>query len=81
MAIVRNTTPSLRHIEGIPLPSRKDVEIPDEVIARYKASGAGPTRLFDSGMLYIKGAGRVVRMESAHSNVSPDDAGVDEDGE
>ena len=76
MAIVRNTTPSLRHIAGIPLPPRKDVEVPDDVIEKYKASGAGRRRLFDSGMLHIKGAGRVVRMESADTNVPPDDAGV-----
>jgi len=88
MAIVRNTTKSRRYIEGggrtYDLPYRKDVEIPDDVIARYKDRGPGIRRLFDSGMLVVKGAGRVVRMESAPTNErpkpNPPAAGVDETG-
>ena len=69
MAIVRNTTPSQRFIGDYSLPPRKDVEVPDDVIAKYKASGPGRKRLFDDGLLVIKGEGRVVRMESAPTNV------------
>lgn len=71
MSIVRNTTPSQRFIGSYSLPPRKDVEVPDEEIAKYKASGPGRKRLFDDGLLVIKGAGRTVRMESSTENVKP----------
>lgn len=71
MAIVRNTTPSQRFIGSYSLPPRTDVEVPEEAIAKYKASGAGRRRLFEDGLLVIKGAGRVVRMESAPVNAKP----------
>lgn len=74
MAIVRNTTPSQRFIGDYSLPPRGEKEIPDDVIEKYKASGPGRKRLFDSGMLVIKGKGRVVRMESATTNVAPEPA-------
>ncbi len=73
MAIVRNTTPSQRFIGDYSLPPRKDVEVPDKVIEKYKASGRGRKRLFDDGLLVVKTKeGRVVRMESAETNVAPD---------
>lgn len=71
MPIVRNATPSQRFIGSYSLPPKTDVEIPAEVIEKYKASGAGRRRLFEDGLLVVKGAGRVVRMESAPVNAKP----------
>lgn len=69
MGIIRNTTPSVRNLLGYQLPPRVDVQVPDEVIGKYKAMGPGHRRLFDSGMLAEKtGVGRVARMESALVN-------------
>lgn len=89
MATIRNTTKSRRYIEDggrrWELLFRKDVHVPDDVIARYKARGPGIRRLFDAGILVVKGAGRVVRMESAQTNERPEVAspvaGGDEGGD
>jgi len=72
MPKVRNNTPSRRSIGKYQILPKQEVEIPADVIDAYQAKGPGIKRLFDSGMLTVKGAGRVVRMESAPVNVAPE---------
>lgn len=75
MAIVRNCSPSPRELSGISLPPSVDVEVPDDVLAAYKARGPGLAALFDGvrPILRQKNGTRTVRMESAARNAPPTD--------
>lgn len=67
MATIRNTSPSTRRIRDgraeYVLHPRVDVQIPDDVMARYRQS-PGHEALFARGILVDKSTTRVVRHES-----------------